>query len=119
MQAHLLGLLAGKLGDSGHGLAVLLAFGYLFEHHLGGVGMLVQIVVEFLLYEVADELVDGNRAVGRNLLAAELCLRLALEDRLLDSHADGGHHAVAYVGKFVTLSREFLLLYGSHTHGKP
>ena len=75
------------------------------HHRVGHVGMLVEIVVELLLQEVAYELVDCDGAARGDLLASELCLGLALKHRLLYSYAHSGHHAVANVGIFIPFTR--------------
>ena len=69
--------------------------------------MLVQIVVQFLLYEVSDEFIHGQRGVGSHFLRSEFSLGLTLEHRLLDADAHRGH-SVADVGEFVALAAEFL-----------
>lgn len=97
VEAYFLGLLAGALGNAGHGLALALAVLNGLEDDGGGVRLAVEIVVELRLDEVADEL-GHRRAVGTHIARAEFGLGLALEHRFLYLHGDGCHHAVADVG---------------------
>ncbi len=117
VQVGLLGALAGQLGDAGHGLALLLALLYLLHHHLGGVGVLVQVVVHLLLDEVAHIFINrgGHGVVGvdrrggrRHGQRAQLDLRLALEHGLLYVQRYGGHDAGAYVAVLEVLLEELL-----------
>ena len=104
VQAGLLRHLAGLLCHACHLLAQLLALGDLLQDDVGHVGVLVEVVIDLFLDEVANELVDADTAFGLRRGAAELHLRLALEERLLYVDADGSHHAVADVGILVVLA---------------
>ena len=75
------------------------------------IGVLVQVVVHFGLYEVAYVLVHAH-AVRTHGKRAELDLRLALEHRFLYIYGDGGNEAVAYVGIFEVLVEKLLYSLG-------
>ena len=103
----LLDPLLGFLGDALECLPLPLVVDHLLLQDLGGVGVLVEVVVELKLDEVDDKLLDRDAALG-DLAAAELGLGLRLEDRLLDPDADGGGDAGADVVVVVVLVEEFL-----------
>ncbi len=100
--------LARLLCHARHFLAQFLALLHFSEKHLCHIGILVQIVVHLAFHEVAHELVYRDAALGRRALRAQLHLGLTLEKGFLNIDADGSHHAVAYVGIFVVLSRIIL-----------
>ena len=64
VEVGLLGAFACQLCHSGNGLAVALAVGYLLLYHFGHVEVLVQVVVDFGLDEVAHKLVHTHPAAG-------------------------------------------------------
>ena len=64
---------------------------------LGGLAVLVQVGVERLLHELADEFLD-RRALRADVGGAELGLGLRFEDRLLHADDDGGVDRLADVG---------------------
>ena len=103
VHVHLLGTLAGELGDACDGLALLFGILYLLQHGVGSLRCLVEEVVHLGLDEVAHELVETHAAVGRHGGGAEFHLSLALEDGFLDIDSNGRHHAVAYVSEFLVL----------------
>ena len=107
VQVGFLGTLACQLRHACHGLALLLALADFLQHHVGHVGVLVQVVVYLLLDEVAHILVHRD-AVGAHGERSELDLRLAFEHRFLHVHRDGGHQAVADVSEFKVFSAVFL-----------
>ena len=86
------------LGHASDGLALTLALLNLLQHNLHDLRMLVEVVVQFALDEVVDELVDRNTPllVG-HVLRAEFHFRLALEDRLLHIDSNGSDHTVTDV----------------------
>ena len=90
MQVGLLGTVTGQLRHAGHCLALTLTLLDLVLNDFRHISMDVQVVIDLLLDEVADILVDAV-AVGRHLRAAQLDLRLALEDGFLDVDGDGRH----------------------------
>ena len=94
VQRGLLDILAHLLAHAGDGLALALVVLDLFQQHLGGLGGLVQVVVQLLLDEVVDVLVDGGAVLPHDA-AAQLDLGLTLEHRLLHIDGNGGHDAVA------------------------
>ena len=95
----LLGPFACNLGDALDGFPLPLGVLYLLEHHLGDSGVFVQVVVEFVGYEVVDKFVDGDAAfLRRDVARTEFGFGLALEDGFFDIDSDGSDDAVAYVG---------------------
>ena len=107
MQVGFLRPLPCQLCHSGHRLAFLFARLYLLEHHLCHVGIAVEEVVHFCLYEVAHIFVHGH-SVGAHGLRTELYLGLALKHRLLHIDGDGSYESVADVGIFKVLVEELL-----------
>ena len=96
----LLGTLTGYLGDTGNGLALLLALLNFLQHGIGHLGVAVQVVVNLGLDEVAHKLVEAA-ATGLHGGRAQLHLGLALKHRLLHIDGDGTHDTVADIGEFV------------------
>ena len=107
VEIHFLGALAGQFCHSGHGLALAFAVLNLLEHHLGGLEILVEEVIELLLEEVAYEFGDCG-SFGTHIAAAEFGFCLRFEHRLLHLYRYGCNHAVADVGVFEVLT-EILL----------
>ena len=103
----LLCLLAHLLGEAGQLLALFLRCHYLREHHVAYLRVLVQEVVELLLYKVADELLHAHAAgVGCYGGGTEPYLCLALEYRFLYVYGYGCDDSVAYVAVLEVLCRE-------------
>ena len=96
VQVGFLGPLARQFGHAGYGFSLLLVLCNLLEHHLGHVGMLVEVVVHLLLHEVAHIFIDRH-PVGAHGEGAELDFGLTLEHGFLHIHGNGGHEAVADV----------------------
>ena len=110
VQVSLLGALACQFRNARHSLSLLLAFRNLLQHLLCDVGILMQEVIHFGLYEVAHVLVHAH-TIGTHGERTEFYLCLTLEHRFLHIHRDGRHETVTYVGIFEVLARE--LLYGA------
>ena len=83
VQIGLLAHLASLFCHTCHFLAHLLAFLNLLQYDIGDVSILVQEIVYVDLDEVTYELVYGYTALGSRAQRAQLDLRLALEQRLL------------------------------------
>ena len=104
----LLCALTSGLGDSGDGFALLLRILNLLEHHLGDVGIAVEVVVELGLDEVVDELIDGDISVGRHVFRAEFDFRLGLEDGFFDVNGYRSNNTVTDVSEFLVLIEKLL-----------
>ncbi len=89
VQRGFLGALLGDVTDAGEFLPLVLVLLDLLFDDLGGFAVLVQVGVERLLEELADEFLD-RRTLRSDRRGAELGLGLRLEDRLLHAHDDGG-----------------------------
>ncbi len=107
VEVYLLGAFAGLTGDSGHGLAGLLALLDFAQDYVGCVEVLVEVVVKLLLEEVADEFRHSG-PVWPHVARAEFCLGLRLEFGVLDLDGNRGHHAGADVGVFEVLGEVIL-----------
>ena len=90
MQIGFLGPFACQLGNTGNGLAFFFRFQYLTEQGFRSIGVLVQVVIQLFLDEVADKFSDC-RAFGTYIFGTQLGFCLALEHRLFYLDADGGN----------------------------
>ena len=118
VEVGLFGPLTRQFRYASDGLALLLVLLDFLEEHVGHVEVFVEIVVDILLHEVANEFVDTHAReregvaigvfVGRHSERAELDFRLALEERFDHTDGDGGHEAVAHVLHVEVLAEIFL-----------
>ena len=108
VQQVFLGAFSGGFGHAGNCFALFLRVLYFLQHHLRHFGVLVQVVVQLLLYEVVHELVYAHSPVGRHVFAAQFHFCLALEHRLFHVDGYGSYHAVAYVCQVHVLVEELL-----------
>ena len=117
VQARLLSTLTRQLGHATHRFALTLVGLDRLEHHLGDLGVHVEVVVELLLEEVADKLLYRHApqwfmlkhwVLRHHLFGAQLDLRLTLELRLDDANADCCCHARANVPILKALARKLL-----------
>ena len=60
VQVGFLGTLTGYLRDAGNGLAFFFGFLDFLQQDFGHIGMLVEVVVYLLFYEIAHKLVDAD-----------------------------------------------------------
>ena len=102
VQRGFLRALAGEVADAGEFLALVFARLDFSQDGLGGDRVFVEINVERLLDELADEVLHA-RAAGAHIGRAELRLGLRLEDRLLHAHGDRRDDGLAHVGRLEVL----------------
>ena len=118
VEVGLFGPFTRQFRHASDGLALLLVLLNFLQEHVGHVEVFVEIVVDVLLHEVANEFVDTHARewervavgilVGRPGERAELDFRLALEKRFYHTDGDGGHEAVAHVLHVEVLAEIFL-----------
>ena len=115
VEVRFLGTFTGQLGDTGNGLAFLFRFLNLLQHHIGHLRILMQVVIDLGLDEIAHKLVDtrSGRLVflrhGRpHVVRTQLGLGLALEHRFFHIEGYGRHDTVTDVGELLVLVVELL-----------
>ena len=97
VEISLLGTLTGEFGNARHRLALALALLDLILQNLSHILVDMEIVVYFLLQEIAYILIDGFATIRRHRSTSELNLGLTLEDRFFYVDGNGSHQSVSDV----------------------
>ena len=105
VQVSFLGAFVGEFLDARNLLAFAFRLPDALFNGLGYVLVLVQVVVQVPLHEVADEFAHRH-TVGGHVQRAEFGLGLRLEHRVLHPHADGGNGRGPDVGGIVVLAEK-------------
>ena len=118
VQANLLGLFAGEFLYPRHCLALLFRRLNLLKHLVGNFLVLVQIVIDFALDKVTDELVDAYARqriritififLWGHICRAELNFCLAFESRFNDIYSDGSYNSATNVLRLEIFAVVFL-----------
>ena len=97
VEIRLLGTFTGKFGNARHCLALAFALLDLILQNLSYILVDMEIVVYFLLQEIAHILIDGFATIRRHRSTSELNLSLTLEDRFFYVDGNGSHQSVSDV----------------------
>ena len=105
----LLRSLTGLFGHTRNCLALTLALLNLLKHNLHHFGMFVQIIIQFALDKIIDELVDRHTTLLRgHILGAEFDFGLTLKNRFLHIDGDSAYNTVADVREVHVLIEKLL-----------
>ena len=105
----LLRSLTGLFGHTRNCLALTLALLNLLKHNLHHIRMFMQVIIQFALDKIIDELVDRHTTLLRgHILRTELHFGLTLKNRFLHIDGDSAYNTVADVREVHVLIEKLL-----------
>ena len=107
VEVRFLGSLPGKFRNAGNRFAFFLRILDFTQKDIGCFKILMEIIIEFFLNKVVDELRD-RRTIRPHILRAKLRLRLTFKHRFFDFDTDSRNDTGTYIGIFKAFVEVFL-----------